>query len=78
MKRSSAEKKTWTVWIVLWCRSARASILDGQRLFDGMLWVSKKDYSVIRSEGQAVPQIRTLKSENLLCSFHNPASKGGG
>src|ERR1700679_3003510 len=26
-------------------------ILEGQRLFDGMLWVSKKDYSVIRSEG---------------------------
>src|SRR6202161_3650793 len=41
-------------------------ILDGQRLFDGMLWVSKKDYSVIRSEGQAAPQIHTLKSENLF------------
>ncbi len=44
-------------------------ILDGQRLFDGLLWVSKKDYSVIRSEGQAVPQIRTLKSENLFPHF---------
>ena len=44
-------------------------ILDGQRLFDGMLWVSKKDYSVIRSEGQAVPQIRTLKTENLFPHF---------
>jgi hypothetical protein len=44
-------------------------ILDGQRLFDGMLWVSKKDYSVIRSEGQAVPQIRTMKSENLFPHF---------
>jgi len=44
-------------------------ILDGQRLFDGMLWVSKKDYSVIRSEGQAVPEIRTLKSENLFPHF---------
>jgi hypothetical protein len=44
-------------------------ILDGQRLFDGMLWVSKKDYSVIRSEGQAVPQIHTLKSENLFPHF---------
>jgi len=41
-------------------------ILDGQRLFDGMLWVSKKDYSVIRSEGQAVPEIHTLKTENLF------------
>ncbi|HTW66374.1 MAG TPA: hypothetical protein VME17_17245 [Bryobacteraceae bacterium] len=44
-------------------------ILDGQRLFDGMLWVSKKDYSVIRSEGEAVPQIRTLKAENLFPHF---------
>jgi hypothetical protein len=44
-------------------------ILDGQRLFDGMLWVSKKDYSVIRSEGEAVPQIRTLKTENLFPHF---------
>jgi len=44
-------------------------ILDGQRLFDGLLWVSKNDYSVIRSEGQAVPQIRTLKTENLFPHF---------
>lgn len=44
-------------------------ILDGQRLFDGMLWVSKSDYSVIRSEGQAVPQIHTLKTENLFPHF---------
>src|SRR5262249_25311451 len=36
-------------------------ILDKQRLFDGMLWVKKDDYSVLRSEGQAVPQIRTTK-----------------
>jgi hypothetical protein len=44
-------------------------ILDGQRLFDGLLWVSKKDYSVIRSEGHAVPEIRTLKTENLFPHF---------
>ena len=44
-------------------------ILDGQRLFDGMLWVSKNNYSVIRSEGQAVPQIRTTKTENLFPHF---------
>ncbi|HEX5227138.1 MAG TPA: hypothetical protein VFW44_05485 [Bryobacteraceae bacterium] len=44
-------------------------ILEEQRLFDGMLWVSKKDYSVIRSEGQAVPQIHTLKTENLFPHF---------
>jgi hypothetical protein len=44
-------------------------ILEGQRLFDGLLWVSKKDYSIVRSEGQAVPQIRTTKAENLFPHF---------
>lgn len=44
-------------------------ILAGQRLFDGILWVKKDDYSVVRSEGQAVPQIRTTKSENLFPRF---------
>jgi hypothetical protein len=44
-------------------------ILDGQRLFDGMLWIDKSDLSVVRSEGQAVPQIRTTKSENLFPHF---------
>ena len=45
-------------------------ILDGQRLFDGMLWVSEQDYSVIRSEGQAVPQIQTPKPK--ICSRISP------
>ena len=53
-------------WVV---RIEPREILEGQRLFDGALWVSKKDYSVIRSEGQAVPQIRTLKTENLFPHF---------
>jgi hypothetical protein len=44
-------------------------ILQGQRLFEGLLWVDKKDYSIIRSEGQAVPQIRTTKTENLFIHF---------
>lgn len=44
-------------------------ILQGQRLFDGLLWVNKKDYGIVRAEGQAVPQIRTTKSENLFPRF---------
>ena len=44
-------------------------ILQGQRLFDGMLWVDKKDYSIVRLEGQAVPQIHSMKSENLFPRF---------
>jgi hypothetical protein len=44
-------------------------ILSGQRLFDGMLWVRKDDFSVIRSEGKAVPEIISLKQENLFPRF---------
>jgi hypothetical protein len=44
-------------------------ILEGQRLFDGLLWVKKDDFSVIRSEGHAVPQIHSTKQENLFPRF---------
>lgn len=44
-------------------------ILAGQRLFDGLLWVDKKDYSIVRTEGKAVPEIRSMKSENLFPRF---------
>ena len=44
-------------------------ILQGQRLFDGLLWADKSDFSIVRLEGQAVPQIRSMKSENLFPRF---------
>ncbi len=44
-------------------------ILSGQRLFDGMLWIKKDDFAIIRSEGQAVPQLHTAKEENLFPRF---------
>ena len=44
-------------------------ILTGQRFFDGMLWIEKKEYNIVRMEGQAVPQVRTTKSENLFPRF---------
>jgi hypothetical protein len=44
-------------------------ILSGQRLFEGLLWVARNDYSIVRTEGQAVPQIRSMKSENLFPRF---------
>jgi hypothetical protein len=44
-------------------------ILEGQRLFDGMVWIDKKEYNIVRMTGRAVPQIRTLKTENLFPSF---------
>ena len=44
-------------------------ILQNQRLFDGLLWANKQDYSIVKSEGQAVPQVITAKSENLFPRF---------
>ena len=44
-------------------------ILQGQRLFDGLLWVDQKEYNIVRLEGQAVPQIRTTRQENLFPRF---------
>jgi len=44
-------------------------ILQGQRLFDGMLWADKKDFSIVRLEGQAVPQMLSRESENLFPRF---------
>ncbi len=44
-------------------------ILQGQRFFDGMLWVEKKEFNIVRMEGQAVPQLRSTKSENLFPRF---------
>jgi hypothetical protein len=53
-----------------WLLSVRPrQILEGQRLFEGMLWIDKSDDSIIRSEGQAVPQIRSTKDENLFPHF---------
>ena len=44
-------------------------LLHGQRLFDGIIWADKSDLSIVRLEGQAVPQIRTTKEENLFPHF---------
>lgn len=44
-------------------------ILSGQRFFQGTLWVRQSDLSVVRSEGQAVPQIETLREQNLFPHF---------
>lgn len=44
-------------------------ILSGQRFFEGLLWVRQTDLSVIKSAGQAVPQIETLREQNLTPHF---------
>jgi hypothetical protein len=56
--------------VACWVMQIRPrQLLQGQRLFDGLIWIDKSDFSIIRSEGQAVPQIRTTKSENLFPRF---------
>lgn len=44
-------------------------VLDRQRLFEGYLWIDQRDYSIIRSEGRAVPQIHSTTHENLFPRF---------
>ena len=44
-------------------------ILAGQRFFEGVIWVRETDLAIIRSEGQAVPQIETTKEQNLTPHF---------
>lgn len=44
-------------------------ILAGQRLFDGLLWASKADFSIVRTVGKAVPDLRSMKNENLFAHF---------
>lgn len=53
-----------------WIEEVRPKqILAGQRFFQGTLWVRQSDFSVVRSEGQAVPQIDTIKEQNLFPHF---------
>jgi hypothetical protein len=53
-----------------WVLQARPrQILEGQRLFDGLIWADKKTYNIVRIEGRAVPEIRSTKSENLFPRF---------
>ena len=44
-------------------------ILEGQRFFEGMLWVDKKEYNIVRLQGQAVPQLYSRGQENLFPHF---------
>lgn len=43
--------------------------LDGQRLFEGLLWIDKQDHSVVKTEGVAVPKILRKHEENLFPRF---------
>jgi len=48
---------------------APKQILSSQRFFEGTLWVRESDLAVVRSEGQAVPQVETTSQQNLFPHF---------
>jgi len=50
-------------------------LLSGQRLFQGLLWVDPTDFSIVQVQGEAVPQIRTTKTENLFPHFTTTYTK---
>lgn len=53
-------------WVVL---VRPRQILSNQRFFEGLIWASKKDFAIVRTEGRAVPQIMSLHQENLFPRF---------
>jgi hypothetical protein len=58
--------------VACWVLQVRPrQILSGQRLFEGMFWIDQRDFSILRSEGRAVPQIRSTRpgKENLFPYF---------
>jgi hypothetical protein len=44
-------------------------VLDGQRLLDGMIWVSREHLQVVRVAGQPLPQIYRESGDNLFPHF---------
>lgn len=44
-------------------------VFAGFRMFEGTVWVEKQELMVVRIHGQAVPPVRTSKSENLFPRF---------
>jgi hypothetical protein len=54
-------------------------VFSGQRLFEGLFWIDQQDYSIIRSEGRPVPQLRskTAGKENLFPAFTTLREKIG-
>jgi hypothetical protein len=52
-------------------------ILEGQRFFEGMIWVDKKDYNIVRLQGQAVPQIHQHAAGEPVPALHHHPQAGG-
>jgi len=44
-------------------------VLEGQRVLDGLIWVSQEEEQIIKVAGKPLPQIHGTKSENLFSQF---------
>lgn len=44
-------------------------VFQGFRMFDGLIWASQSDLSIVRIHGRAVPNIQTRSQENLFPAF---------
>ena len=56
--------------VMCWLMSVKPrQTFDGQRLFEGDLWVDQRDYSIVQSTGRAVPNIFKKGTENLFPMF---------
>jgi len=56
--------------VACWLMSVKPKqVFEGQRLFEGDLWVDQRDYSIVQSTGKAVPSIYRKGSENLFPLF---------
>ncbi len=44
-------------------------VLDGQRLLDGMMWISREHRQIVRVAGEPVPQIYRESGDNLFPHF---------
>ena len=44
-------------------------LFQGFRMFDGLIWADKASYSIVRTHGRAVPELRTRRDENLFPRF---------
>lgn len=64
--RGEEDMEGQSCWVV---QIRPKQILQDQRFFEGLVWASKKDYSVVRTEGRAVPQIYSTHQENLFPRF---------
>jgi hypothetical protein len=45
------------------------AMAEGQRYFEGRIWVDAKQYQIVKSSGKAVPDIYNATNENLFPSF---------